>query len=63
MPQIEEANSELLAIKRAAVEHIVAQARSSSIQRAIIFTSCSCRHSVAQCSQATMQSLHASIQL
>jgi hypothetical protein len=62
-PQSLGANSDPLAIKRTAAAQIVAHERSSSTQRTIIFTFCSCRHSVAQCSQATKQSLQASMQL
>jgi len=53
------AKSEAIAIMRAAVEQIVAHVRHNSMQRAIAVTSCSRRLSVAQCSQATMQSLQA----
>src|SRR5438067_2056099 len=49
-------------INRTARAQISAQSRSSSMHRAIFFTSCSCRHSDAQCSHAIVQAIHAWIQ-
>jgi hypothetical protein len=49
------------AIKLAARRHIWAQSISVAMQRAIIFTSCSCKQDAAQKSQASAQALQASI--
>ncbi|ODU23912.1 MAG: hypothetical protein ABS95_02640 [Verrucomicrobia bacterium SCN 57-15] len=46
-----------------AVRQILAQSRSSAMQRAIIFTSFSCKQALAQCSHSAAHSSQASIQV
>ncbi len=60
--QARSANGEPRAISRAANEQVSAQLRSSSMHRVILSTDSSCKQAVAQCSHASMHSLHASMQ-
>jgi hypothetical protein len=56
------AKREPLAMNAAASQQIRVQSRSSRMHSAIIFTSASPRHALAQCSQACAQRTHSSIQ-